>query len=89
MITVKFFGLLGLENEKSTLLLFEDLLLPADVTLKQVFEEILKSCPKTSEKKLNQAILFLNKNQLTSKNRLSTKLKSGDELTFLSPAGGG
>ncbi len=89
MITVKFSGLLDLENDKNTLFLYEDLLPPADVTLNQVFEEILKSYPKTSEKKLKQAILFLNKYQLIAKNRLSAKLKSGDELTFLSPASGG
>jgi molybdopterin converting factor small subunit len=89
MITVKFFGLLGLENDKSMLQIEESLISTQDVTIKQVFDEILKTCPKMNEKKLSQAILFLNKEQLTAKNRLSTRLKDGDLLTFLSPAGGG
>ena len=89
MITVKFFGLLGLENDKDLLLIDEGLISPYDVTVKQIFDEVLKTCPKMNEKKLTQAILFLNKQQLTARGRLSTKLSDGDLLTFLSPAGGG
>jgi molybdopterin converting factor small subunit len=82
MITVKFFGTYRLKSVKGELRLNAG-------TVKQVLVDIGQNCPELSEQELKQAILFVNKQQITGRRRLSMRLKDGDELVLISPMCGG
>lgn len=82
MITVKFFGMVG--SGKSIVEIDRD-----EITVNQVFQVILKDYPEFTEKQLEQAVLFVNRQQITGRKRLSIVLKDSDELALLSPASGG
>jgi molybdopterin converting factor small subunit len=82
MITVKFFGTYRLKAVKGELRLNAG-------TVKQVLVDIGQHCPELSEQELKQAILFVNKQQITGRRRLSMRLKDGDELVLISPMCGG
>lgn len=94
MITVKFFGMLRFDSGISSLLIdkgtvrqeFSD---GEAFTVKQALNEVKRQCPNISEQQLQEAILFINKQQVTGPKRFSIVLKDGDELALLSPAGGG
>ena len=82
MITVKFFGLMSVDCSIKQLLVKEG-------TVRQVLNEIRQSCPNISEQDLIEAIMFVNKQQISGNKRFSVVLKAGDELALLSPASGG
>ena len=82
MITVKFFGLLNVDNNIKHLTVDNG-------KLKDVIEEIITKYPTITKKQLLSSVIFINKNQVTSNKRLSTTLKDGDEITFISPTSGG
>lgn len=82
MITVKFFGLLRVNNNIKQLRVKEG-------TVRQVLDEVMRLHPSITEQQLKQAIMVINKKQITGNKRFSIKLKEGDELVFLSPASGG
>lgn len=82
MITVKFFGLISVENNVRQLLVKEG-------TVRQVLNEVMQSCPNISEQQLRQTIMFVNKQHISGNKRFSIVLKDGDELALLSPASGG
>ena len=82
MITVKFFGLVRIEANKSQLLVKAG-------TIRQVLNEVRQSCPSLSEQQLKQAVMFVNKQQMNGNRRFSVELKDGDELVLLSPMCGG
>lgn len=58
-------------------------------TLEQALEAINLAYPNLTKKQLAQGIIFLNNKQLAGGKSLKEPLRDGDELTFLSPAGGG
>lgn len=82
MITVKFFGLIRVDNNISQIFVNEG-------RASQVLKEIRIAYPGISEQQLIQAIMFVNKNQITGNKRFSMVLKDGDELVFISPSSGG
>ena len=82
MITVKFFGLISVEAGVRQLLTMEG-------TVRQVLNEARKECPSFSEKQIMQAVMFINKQNVSGNKRFSIILKDGDELALLSPLSGG
>lgn len=82
MMTVKFYGLISVDSNTRQLLLKEG-------TVRQVFNEVLQSCPNISEQQLMQTVMFVNKQHVSGKKRFSLILKDGDELAFISPSSGG
>lgn len=82
MITVKFFGLLSVDNNVRQLLVKEG-------TVRQVLNEVKQSCPMISEEQLIQAIMVINKQHISGYKRFSVVLRDGDELALLSPVSGG
>lgn len=82
MITVKFFGLISVDNNIKQLLVKEG-------TVRQVLNEVRQSCPNISEQQLGQVILFINKLHVSGNKRFSVVLKDGDELALISPSSGG
>ncbi len=82
MITVKLFGMFRLLADKSQLLVEAG-------TVRQVLNQVSRYCPGLSRRQLKQAIIFVNKEQISGSRRFSKKLKDGDELVLLSPMSGG
>ena len=82
MITVKFFGLISVDNNIEKLTLNEG-------TISQVINEVIRRYPSIGKEQLMQAVMFVNKKQITGNRRFSTVLKEGDELALLSPISGG
>lgn len=82
MITVKFFGLLSVDNNVRQLLVKEG-------TVRQVLNEVKQSCPMITEEQLIQAIMVINKQHISGNKRFSVVLRDGDELALLSPVSGG
>ena len=82
MITVKFFGLISVDSNIRQLFVKEG-------TGRQVFNEVMQSCPSITEQQLRQLIMFVNKQHISGNKRFSVVLKDGDELALLSPASGG
>ena len=82
MITVKFFGLLSVDNNVRQLLVKEG-------TVRQVLNEVKQSCPMISEEQLIQAIMVINKQHISGNKHFSVVLRDGDELALLSPVSGG
>lgn len=82
MITVKFFGLISVDNNVIHLVVNEG-------KISQVMNEIRQRCPDISEQQLMQAIMFVNNKQVNGSKRFSMVLKDGDELALLSPSSGG
>jgi molybdopterin converting factor small subunit len=80
MITVKFFGVIRIHANVRQLCVTEG-------TVRQILDEVRQRCPEISEQLLQQAMLFVNKQQISGKKRFSTILKEGDELALLSPSG--
>ena len=85
MITVKFFGLLNVDNNIKCLIV--DTEKPKDV--KYVIDEIVFKNPSITKKQLLSSVIFINKNQVVSKKSLAITLKDGDEIAFISPTSGG
>ena len=82
MITVKFYGLISVDNN------IEQLEVP-EGTVSQVLNEIIRLLPNISKEQLMQSIMFVNKKQIIGNSRFSIMLKAGDELALLSPVSGG
>lgn len=82
MVTVKFFGLLNVDNNIKHLTV-------DDGKFKDVIEEIITKCPIITKKQLLSSVIFINKKQVASKKSLSITLKNGDEIAFISPSSGG
>lgn len=82
MITVKFFGLIRVDNNISHIVVKEG-------KVRQVLGEVKKACPGISEQQLMQAIMFVNKKHITGNKGFSMVLKDGDELVLISPSSGG
>lgn len=82
MITVKLFGMFRIESNKGELQLNAG-------TVRQVLKDIEKCCPSLSQQQLKQAIMFVNKQQISGGRRFLVRLKDGDELVLLSPMCGG
>lgn len=82
MITVKFYGLINVDNNIKKLTV-------EDGKLKDVIEEIITKYPSITKKQLLSSVIFINKKQVSSKKSLSTMLKDGDEIAFISPTSGG
>ncbi len=85
MITVKFFGMMGVSSGVSKLE-FNETDYP---TLDHVLTQIEKDYPILTKKQTGQSVIFLNNKAIIGGKRLSVALKDGDQLSFLSPAGGG
>jgi molybdopterin converting factor small subunit len=85
MITVKFFGMMGVSSGVSKLE-FNETDYP---TLDHVLTQIEKDYPSLSKKQTGQSVIFLNNKAIIGGKRLSIALKDGDQLSILSPAGGG
>lgn len=82
MITVKFFGLMRVDNDISTLEVKEG-------SIKQVIAEIVRLHPGITEKQLKQSIIIINSKRVSGRKRFSMVLIAGDELVFLNPPSGG
>lgn len=82
MITVKFFGLISVENNVRQLYAKAG-------KVYQVLNEIRQQCPNISEEQLKKAILVINNELVTNNKRFSIILKDGDELVLITPASGG
>lgn len=82
MITVKFFGLIRVDTNIDTLTVDEG-------TVNQVINEVIRRYPNISREQLMQAVMFVNKKQITGNRRFSIMLKDSDELALLSPISGG
>ncbi len=82
MITVKFFGLLNVDNNIKHLTV-------DDGKFKDVIEEIITKYPTITKKQLLSSVIFINKKQVASKKSLSITLNNGDEISFISPSSGG
>lgn len=82
MITVKFFGLVRIDNNIGQLQIPEG-------TVRHVFNEVIRLYPRISNEQLIQSIMFVNKKQVIGNRRFSIVLKDGDELALLNPVGGG
>lgn len=85
MITVKFFGMMGVSSGASKLE-FNESEYP---TLDHILIQIEKDYPSLSKRQTGQSVIFLNNKAIFGGKRLSIALKDGDQLSFLSPAGGG
>lgn len=82
MITVKFFGLVGLDSNLRRLAVKEG-------TIRQTLDQVMQGCPGISEQQLLSAVMFVNGRQVKGSRRFAVKLKDGDELALLSPICGG
>ena len=82
MITVKFFGVMSIDNNIRKLEVREG-------TVKDVLAEVSGCCPGLTPKQLKQAIMVINKNRVSGHKRMSIVLKAGDELVLLNPPSGG
>lgn len=82
MITVKFYGPLRITHHIKELILDEG-------SIKEVMEALVQQYPDIHIKELKNSIIIVNKMILTKSNRLSVRLKTGDELVFMSPVSGG
>jgi len=82
MITVKFFGLISIDTNMRQIFANEG-------TVRDVLDQVKQSCPDISEQQLKQAVLFVNKEQISGNKRFSVMLNDGDELALLSPGSGG
>jgi len=82
MITVKFFGLMRVDND---ICHFE----VKEGSTKQVIAEIVRLHPGITEKQLKQSIMIVNSRRINGRKRLSMELNAGDELVFLNPPSGG
>lgn len=82
MVTVKFFGLISVDNNIKQL----------DAkpgTVRDVLKEVKQNYPNVTEEQLVQAVMFINKENIDGNKRFSIILKDGDELALLSPSSGG
>ena len=82
MVTVKFFGMIRIH---SNLKIVE----VAEGSIQEIIDELVKKHSQVDKTLLHQSIIMLNKVQLNGSRRLKQRVKSGDELVFLSPASGG
>lgn len=82
MITVKFFGLMSVDNDIRKVEVKEG-------NIKQVIAEIVRLHPGITEKQLKQSIMIINSKRENGRKRLSMELNAGDELVFLNPPSGG
>ena len=82
MITVKFFGLMRVDNDICNFEVKEG-------STKQVITEIVRLHPGITEKQLKQSIMIVNSRRINGRKRLSMELNAGDELVFLNPPSGG
>jgi len=82
MITVKFFGLMSVDNDIRKVEVKEG-------NIKEVIAEVIRLHPGITEKQLKQSIMILNNKRVNGRKGLSIELKAGDELVFLNPPSGG
>ena len=82
MISVKFFGLLNVENNIKHLSIEED-------NFKKVIDAILVEHPNITKNQLLKSIIFINKKQVSGKLSFNIRLNDGDEVVFISPSSGG
>jgi len=80
MIKVRFFGLIRVYSGQRQI----------EVEAKTVRDALKKATELGVDNTLlSSALIFVNNRQLTGTRRMSYKLSPGDELSLLSPAGGG
>lgn len=82
MITVKFFGLMCVDNNIRKIEVKEG-------CVKEVIAEVMRLHPDITEKQLKQSIMIINSKRMSGRKRLSIDLQAGDELVFLNPPSGG
>lgn len=82
MITVKFFGLMSVDNNIRKIEVKEG-------NIKEVLTEVMSLNPGITEKQLKQSIMIINNKRVNGRKRLSMELQAGDELVFLNPPSGG
>ena len=82
MITVKFFGLINVETNIRQLKVKEG-------TVRQVLNQVKEKYPSFTDQQIKNAVMFINKEQVSGNKRFSIILKNGDELALLSPLSGG
>lgn len=82
MITVRLFGLISIENNISLLNIGAG-------KVGWILDEIIRQCPGITRKRLQQSVMFINKEQVNVYKVLSRTLKDGDELVLISPSSGG
>lgn len=82
MITVRLFGLISIENNISLLNMEEG-------KVSRILDELVRQHPGITMKKLQQSVMFINKEPVNLYKVLSRTLKDGDELVLISPSSGG
>ncbi|MGE5676732.1 MAG: MoaD/ThiS family protein [Pseudomonadota bacterium] len=82
MITVRIFGLISVEYDISRMYIEEGM-------VSRILDEMVRQCPGISRGKLQQSVMFINKEQVNVHKVLSRTLKDGDELVLISPSSGG
>ena len=82
MITVKFFGMMSVNNNLKSFEVKEG-------TVKEVLKAVMIQYPDITAKQLKQSVMIINKKHVFGRKRLSSVLHSGDELVFLTPSSGG
>jgi len=82
MITVKFFGLMSVDNNIRKIEVKEG-------NIKEVISDVMSLYPGITEKQLKQSIMIINSKRVNGRKRLSIELHDGDELVFLNPPSGG
>ncbi len=82
MFEIKFFGWIRSEIGIPKLSMSER-------TVMEALDEIIKCYPQIDKSQLMQSIMFINQKPVVGKQRLSIKLKAGDELAILSLVSGG
>lgn len=82
MIIVKFFGLISVEADIRQLTV-------KDGTVRQVLNQVKEKYPDFTDQQIKNAVMFINKEQVSGNKRFSIILRDGDELALLSPLSGG
>jgi|GEM_PF-1460053 len=80
MVTVKFYGLIREQTGKTQLIV-------SPGTVREIM--VQAAALGVDKKYFREAVLFAGKQQLTGSGRYTFKLNDGDELSLLSPLGGG
>lgn len=82
MIKVKFFGILRLSLQKSSVELEAE-------NVSDLINNICKLMPEADYNDLRNSIIFVNDTEIVKLKGYRTKLRQGDEVMFLSPVSGG
>lgn len=82
MITVRIFGLISIEYGLNRIDMEEG-------KVSRILDEIVRQYPGITRKRLQQSVMFINKEQVIVNKVLAMTLKDGDELVLISPSSGG